>query len=178
MTLDPRGAAAEAAPSSEHHCRSRRSGGCYSEQPETLTSCTVVTGYTSTLSPLYCCSYVFIRQIWQQCGACHWPKKEGAFWLACLYFPFFSFLNCVHLSSLLQISSVKNVKGVPGKAKIDAVHRLKKRNFIDFLHNNRCCSVHAVVVIEAKAVMTTQFQELHVKEFVIIILFSTFQRCV
>lgn len=32
------------------------------------------------------------------------------------------FFNCVHLSSLFQISSVKNVKGVPGKAKIDAVY--------------------------------------------------------
>lgn len=33
------------------------------------------------------------------------------------------------------------------------VHRLKKRNFIDFFffHNSPCCSVHAALVIDAEA---------------------------
>lgn len=49
--------------------------------------------------------------------------------MACLDFFFF---NCVHLSSLLQISSVKNVKGVPGKAIIDAVQSPQKEEFYRF----------------------------------------------
>lgn len=100
--------------------------------------------------------------------------KEGRSLLIGL--PRLFFFNCVHLSSLLQISSVKNVKGVPGIAKIDVVHRLNKRGEIyRFLHNRRFCSVSAIVVIEAKAVMTTHFQEL-LKG--VMIIFITFQRLV
>lgn len=42
---------------------SRRSRGCYSPQPETLTSSRDCQWIQIPLSPLYCCSYISIRQI-------------------------------------------------------------------------------------------------------------------
>lgn len=100
---------------------SGRSGGCYSAQPETLTSFRVVSGYRS-LSPLSIVAPTFsldkfdnnVAPVIGQRGKEHsdWPASSSSSF----------FFNCVHLSSLFQISSVKNLKGVPGKAKIDAVH--------------------------------------------------------
>lgn len=121
---------------------SRRSRGCYSLQPETLTSSRDCQWIQIPLSPLYCCSYVFIRQIWQQCGVCHWPKGEGAIWLACLFF------QLCPPELFFQISSVKNLKGVPGKLKsMQCIS--KKEIFIDLKqcaiefrgvhHSTVCC---------------------------------------
>lgn len=105
---------------------SRRSRACYSPQPETLTSSRDRQWMQIPLfPPLSIVAPTFsldkfdnnVASVIGQRG------KEQSDWLASFFSFSFFFYNCVHLSSSSKISSVKNLKGVPGKAK------------------NRCCAL-------------------------------------